>query len=86
MEAGAIPFEVTMLPDGAMSDLFWAAIEATEEAILNALAAAETMIGRDGLTAHALDHGTLVDIMSRYGRGPERGTPDGNRAGASLDP
>ena len=86
MEAGAIPFEVTMLPDGAMSDLFWAAIEATEEAILNALAAADTMIGRDGLTAHALDHGTLVDIMSRYGRGPEPGTPDGSRAAASLDP
>ena len=85
-EAGAIPFGVTMLPDGAMSDLFWAAIEATEEAILNALVAAETMTGRDDVTARALDHGILVDIMSRYGRGPGRGTRDGSRQAAGLDP
>jgi len=64
------PVEVTMIPDGAISELFWGAIEATEEAILNALVAAETMVGRDGITAHRLDHGGLVDIMSRYGRGP----------------
>ena len=36
------PFDVTMIPDAAISPLFWAAIEATEEAILNALVAAET--------------------------------------------
>jgi D-aminopeptidase len=59
-----------MLPDVALGDLFWAAIEATEEAILNALVAAETMTGRDGNTAHALDHSRLVEIMQRYGRGP----------------
>ena len=61
---------VTMIPDGAISDLFWGAIEATEEAILNALVAADTMTGRDGITAHRLDHGTLVEVMTRYGRGP----------------
>ncbi|HET6713170.1 MAG TPA: P1 family peptidase [Actinomycetota bacterium] len=64
------PIEVSMIPNGSISELFWAAIEATEEAILNALVAAETMQGRDGITAHRLDHGVLVDIMSRYGRGP----------------
>jgi D-aminopeptidase len=64
------PFEVAMLPDTAISSLFWATIEAVEEAILNALVAAETMTGRDGLTAHALDHGRLVEVMTRYGRGP----------------
>ena len=63
-------FDVTMLPDVALGELFWAAIEATEEAILNALVAAETMTGRDGITAHALDHTQLVEIMARYGRGP----------------
>ena len=63
-------FDVTMLPDVALGELFWAAIEATEEAILNALISAETMTGRDGLTAHALDHDRLVEIMGRYGRGP----------------
>jgi D-aminopeptidase len=61
---------VTMLPDEAMSDLFWGAIEATEEAICNALIAAQTMVGRDGVTAHALPHEALIEIMTRYGRGP----------------
>jgi D-aminopeptidase len=64
------PFEVEMLPDAAISPLFWAAIEATEEAILNALIGAQTMSGRDGITAHALDHARLVEIMTRFGRGP----------------
>ena len=64
------PFDVTMLPDAAISPLFWAAIEATEEAILNALIAAETLTGIDGVTAHALPHDALVEVMTRYGRGP----------------
>jgi D-aminopeptidase len=64
------PFDVTMLPDSGISAIFWAAIEATEEAILNALVGAKTMVGRDGITAHALDHELLVETMSRYGRGP----------------
>jgi D-aminopeptidase len=63
--------DVTMLPDGAITDLYWATIEATEEAILNALIAAQTMVGRDGIQAFALPHEQLVDVMKRYGRGPE---------------
>jgi D-aminopeptidase len=69
-EAATAPFEVSTIPEGAVSDLFWGAIEATEEAILNALVAADTMTGRDGITAHALDHGRLVEVMTKYGRGP----------------
>ena len=61
-----------MPPDSMITDLFWCAIEATEEAILNALVSAETMTGRDGITAHALDHDRLIEIMTRYGRGPAR--------------
>jgi len=57
---------VDMLPDTAITPLFWAAIEATEEAILNALCAAETMTGVNGVTAHALPHDRLVDVMRRY--------------------
>jgi D-aminopeptidase len=64
----AAPVDVTMLPDEAISPLFWATIEATEEAILNALVAAETMTGRDGITAYALPHDALVAVMRRYGR------------------
>jgi D-aminopeptidase len=66
---------VTMVPDGSMTSLFWAAIESTEEAICNALVAAETMTGRDGITAHALPHDALVEVMSRYGRGPGQSLP-----------
>jgi D-aminopeptidase len=42
--------------------------EGTEEAIVNALLAAETMTGRDGITAHALDPDRLISIMRAHGR------------------
>jgi D-aminopeptidase len=81
--AGRIPSEkarpgstliaVEMVPNDFITPLFWGAIEATEEAILNALVAADTMVGRDGITAHALPHDRLVEIMSKHGRGPDRG-------------
>jgi D-aminopeptidase len=61
---------LTMLSDQHIDPLFWAAIEATEEAILNSLVAARTMTGRDGLTFHALPHDRLLEVMARYGRGP----------------
>jgi D-aminopeptidase len=59
---------VRTVHDDFLDDLHWAAIEATEEAILNALLAAETMTGRDGTTFHALPHDRLVDVMRKYGR------------------
>ena len=62
--------EADMIQDAAITPVFWGAIEATEEAILNALVAAETMIGRDGIIAHALPHDRLVDVMTKHGRGP----------------
>jgi D-aminopeptidase len=54
--------------DRGLDPLFEATVEATEEAIVNALVAAETMVGRDGITAHRLPHDRLVDAMRRYGR------------------
>jgi D-aminopeptidase len=59
-----------MVVDRGISPLFQAAVEATEAAVVNALLAARTMTGRDGITAHALDHDRLLDVMARYGRGP----------------
>ncbi|HEY7968615.1 MAG TPA: P1 family peptidase [Candidatus Limnocylindrales bacterium] len=56
------------LNDFAIGALFDATIEATEEAILNALVAATTMTGRDGITATALPHDRLLEAMARYGR------------------
>jgi D-aminopeptidase len=61
-------FSLTMLNDDHLDDLYWATIEATEEAILNSMVAAETMVGRDGVTIHALPHDRLVEVMRRYGR------------------
>jgi len=68
IESETTAIDVTMLPDGAITDLFWAAIESTEEAIVNAMVAAETMTGRDGITAHALPHEELAAAIRRYGR------------------
>ncbi len=61
--------DVRSVGDGIIDALFDGVIEATEEAIINALVAAETMTGRDGNTAHALPHDRLLEVMSRYGRG-----------------
>jgi D-aminopeptidase len=58
--------------DQALDPLFEATVEATEEAIANALVAAETMSGRDGRTAYALPHDHLVEVMARYGHPPVR--------------
>jgi D-aminopeptidase len=56
------------LADPALNPLFEATVEATEESILNALVAAETMTGRDGIVAHRLPHERLVELMSAAGR------------------
>ncbi len=48
---------------GVTDSLVIAAAEAVEEAILNALTAAETMVGQKGRTAYALPHDRLMDIM-----------------------
>lgn len=53
---------------GGIDPLFTAVIESIEEAILNALVAADTMTGRDGNTLYALPHDRLLMLMRRYGR------------------
>ena len=54
--------------DGFLNPVYRATVEATEEAIVNALFMAETMVGRDGHTRHALPLDQLPDIFERYGR------------------
>jgi D-aminopeptidase len=56
------------LVDRALDPLIEATVEATEEAIVNALVAAETMTGRDRITAHRLPHDRLVEVMRAHGR------------------
>jgi D-aminopeptidase len=69
-----VTVDIRALNDFAIGALFDATIESTEEAILNALVAAETMTGRDGITANRLPHDRLLETMARFGR------PAGSRA------
>lgn len=57
-----------MLPNDQMSPLFLATIQATEEAIVNALVAAETLVGINGNTVYALPHGRLRKVLRKYNR------------------
>lgn len=51
-----------------LSELFAATIEATDEAVVNALVAAETMVGRDGNTLYAMPVERVIPMMKRAGR------------------
>lgn len=59
---------VTMVSNDAISPLFAATIQATEEAILNAMLGAETMTGANNLRVNALPAGRVVEILKKYGR------------------
>jgi D-aminopeptidase len=56
------------VPNDAMNPLFTATVQATEEAIINALVAARDMTGDEGRYAKALPHDELIEVMKRYGR------------------
>ncbi|MGQ0850041.1 MAG: DmpA family aminopeptidase [Actinomycetota bacterium] len=64
-DSGA-PIAVRFLPQPMMDRLFTAVSDATEEAILNALCAAETMTGFKGRTAYALPKTEMADLVRRY--------------------
>jgi len=74
MTAGAIDerapltFEVTMVADAHITGLFEAVVEATEEAIVNALLGAITTEGRDGIVAHALSGDRLAQALATAAR------------------
>lgn len=59
---------LTMLPNEKISRLFWATEQATEEAIVNAMVAAETMKGYNGNTVYALPHDKLKEALKKYNR------------------
>jgi D-aminopeptidase len=62
---------VAMLNNSRISRVFDATVQATEEAIINAMIAAETMVGRDDHRIEALPHDRLREILSQYNR-PQR--------------
>jgi L-aminopeptidase/D-esterase-like protein len=51
-----------------MDALLQAAVDATEEALVNQLVAAKTMTGADGTTVYALPHDRLIALLDKYGR------------------
>ncbi|MDR3703124.1 MAG: P1 family peptidase [Candidatus Sulfopaludibacter sp.] len=64
--AGATrPANVAMMPNDGLNPLFEAAVQATEEAIINAMVGAETMTGIDGHTVTALPHDRLRELVRR---------------------
>jgi len=60
--------DITMLPNDKMSPLFLGTVQATEEAIVNALIAAETLEGINGNTVYELPHERLIQILKKYNR------------------
>jgi D-aminopeptidase len=64
-----IPAEQVAEDGPAITALFRACFEATEEAILNSLLRATTVVGRDNHVRHALPLPELVETMRRYGHG-----------------
>jgi len=59
---------VEMLANERMDALFEATVQATEEAVVNAMIAARTMTGRDGYTVEALPHDKLREVLKKYNR------------------
>ena len=57
-----------MLPNDHINPVFAATVQATEEAIINAMVAAETMTGVNGNTVYALPHDRLKDALRKYNR------------------
>ena len=60
--------QLTMLPNDRIGPVFEATVQATEEAIINALVAAETMTGVDNHKVTALPHDRLKEVMKKYNR------------------
>ena len=59
---------VNMLSNNRISALFGATVDATDEAIVNALVAAETMTGINGTRIEALPHDRLREVLKKYNR------------------
>jgi L-aminopeptidase/D-esterase-like protein len=66
-QAGPV-MKVEMLPNENMDPLFQATVEATEEAVINAMVAARDMSGDRGHLVKALPHAELREVLERYGR------------------
>jgi L-aminopeptidase/D-esterase-like protein len=62
------PVQLTMLPNDRMDPIFSATVQATEEAVINAMVAAETMTGINDHKVIALPHEKLRAVLKKYNR------------------
>ena len=60
--------QITMLPNEQLNPLFLATVQATEEAVINAMVAAETMKGINDFEVLALPHDRLREVLRKYNR------------------
>jgi L-aminopeptidase/D-esterase-like protein len=68
VEAGAGASQISVLPNGRMNALFEAVVQATEEAIVNAMFAADTMTGVDNHKVDGLPIDRVRELLKKYGR------------------
>ena len=61
-------YDIEVLSNDWLSPLFEATVQATEEAIINSMIAAETMVGADYLRVPGLPHDRLVELLKQYNR------------------
>jgi D-aminopeptidase len=69
-EPGPVMAQIAVYSNSYINQLFWAVVEATEEAIVNALLAAETMTGRDDIVAYRLEPDRLTAALAQRGWTP----------------
>ena len=62
------PHQITMLANDQIDPLFLATVQATEEAVVNAMVAADTMKGIDNHVAIGLPHDRLREVLKKYNR------------------
>jgi len=60
--------QVAMLPNDEMDPLFLATVQCVEEAVINAMIAAETMTGINDFTVNAIPHKELQEVLRKYNR------------------
>jgi D-aminopeptidase len=60
--------DLKMVPNGSLDPLFEATVQATEEAVVNAMVAAQDMTGVDGHHVRALPHDQLRAVLAKYNR------------------
>jgi len=62
------PHSIIMLPNDSLDPIFLATVQATEEAVVNAMVAADTMTGADNHTVIGLPHDRLREVLKKYNR------------------